>query len=63
MTIELGSIITAMVTPFDADGHVDEPAAVGLLNHLMGHGCDGVVVCGTTGEATTMSTWPSSSLW
>jgi 4-hydroxy-tetrahydrodipicolinate synthase len=43
-----------MVTPFDADGAVDEPAAVRLLQHLFDTGSDGVVVCGTTGEAATL---------
>jgi 4-hydroxy-tetrahydrodipicolinate synthase len=55
MNTELGTILTAMVTPFDANGQVDEGAAVNLLGHLMGHGSDGVVVCGTTGEAATLS--------
>jgi 4-hydroxy-tetrahydrodipicolinate synthase len=54
MTVDLGTIITAVVTPFDADGRVDEAATVALLGHLMDHGCDGVVACGTTGEAATL---------
>jgi 4-hydroxy-tetrahydrodipicolinate synthase len=52
---ELGSILTAMVTPFDAQGSIDEPAAVRLMHHLVDHGCDGLVICGTTGEASTLS--------
>jgi 4-hydroxy-tetrahydrodipicolinate synthase len=52
MSVNLGAILTAMVTPFDADGAVDDAAAVRLLHHLMDNGSDGVVVCGTTGEAT-----------
>jgi 4-hydroxy-tetrahydrodipicolinate synthase len=44
-----------MVTPFDERGHVDEDAAVRLMHHLIEHGSDGLVVCGTTGEAVTMS--------
>jgi 4-hydroxy-tetrahydrodipicolinate synthase len=55
MAVDLGSILTAMVTPFDADGHVDEEAAVRLMHHLVEHGSDGLVLCGTTGEASTMS--------
>jgi 4-hydroxy-tetrahydrodipicolinate synthase len=51
----LGAILTAMVTPFDAEGRVDEEAAVALMNHLVEHGSDGLVVCGTTGEATTLT--------
>jgi 4-hydroxy-tetrahydrodipicolinate synthase len=54
MSVNLGAILTAMVTPFDANGAVDETAAVGLLHHLMDNGSDGVVVCGTTGEAATL---------
>jgi 4-hydroxy-tetrahydrodipicolinate synthase len=51
----LGSILTAMITPFDADFGVDEEAAVALMHHLVAHGSDGLVVCGTTGEASTLS--------
>jgi 4-hydroxy-tetrahydrodipicolinate synthase len=54
MTANLGAILTAMVTPFGADGRLDEEAAVRLMNHLIEHGSDGLVVCGTTGEAATM---------
>jgi 4-hydroxy-tetrahydrodipicolinate synthase len=52
--MELGTILTAMVTPFDADGRVDEEAAVALMHHLVEHGSDGLVICGTTGEASTL---------
>ncbi len=52
--MNLGAILTAMVTPFDAAGRVDEEAGVRLLGHLFANGSDGVVVCGTTGEAATM---------
>jgi 4-hydroxy-tetrahydrodipicolinate synthase len=55
MAVELGAILTAMVTPFDAHGRVDEEAAVALMHHLVEHGSDGLVVCGTTGEASTMT--------
>jgi 4-hydroxy-tetrahydrodipicolinate synthase len=50
----LGTIITAIVTPFHDDGSVDEETFVALLHHLAGHGSDGFVVCGTTGEAATL---------
>jgi 4-hydroxy-tetrahydrodipicolinate synthase len=52
---DLGAILTAMVTPFDARGRVDEEAAINLMHHLADHGSDGLVVCGTTGEATTLT--------
>jgi 4-hydroxy-tetrahydrodipicolinate synthase len=51
----LGAILTAIVTPFDDALRVDEDAFVDLLRHLCAHGSDGVVVCGTTGEAPTLS--------
>jgi 4-hydroxy-tetrahydrodipicolinate synthase len=51
----LGPILTAIVTPFDDDLRVDEEGFVDLLRHLCAHGSDGVVVCGTTGEAPTLS--------
>ncbi len=54
MSVDLGAILTAMVTPFDAQGRVDEDAAVRLMNHLVEHGSDGLVVCGTTGEGSTL---------
>jgi 4-hydroxy-tetrahydrodipicolinate synthase len=54
MSESFGSILTAMVTPFDDRGRVDEDAAVRLMHHLVEHGSDGVVVCGTTGEAATL---------
>ncbi|MFT4048442.1 MAG: 4-hydroxy-tetrahydrodipicolinate synthase [Solirubrobacterales bacterium] len=52
---ELGTVITAIVTPFDAEGAVDEAAFVEILEHLAANGSDGVVVAGTTGEASTMT--------
>lgn len=51
----LGAVLTPMVTPFDRDLRIDEQAAVGLMHHLVAHGCDGVVMCGTTGESPTLS--------
>jgi 4-hydroxy-tetrahydrodipicolinate synthase len=54
MSVNLGSILTAMVTPFDAAGRIDEEAAVRVMYHLAEHGSDGLVVCGTTGEASTL---------
>jgi 4-hydroxy-tetrahydrodipicolinate synthase len=55
MSVNLGAILTAMVTPFDAAGRVDEEEAVRLMHHLAEHGSDGLVMCGTTGEASTLS--------
>src|SRR5215210_581876 len=50
----LGTILTAVVTPFDDALNVDEDAFVALLRHLADHGSDGVVVAGSTGEAATL---------
>jgi 4-hydroxy-tetrahydrodipicolinate synthase len=51
-----GRVLTAMVTPFAADGSVDLEATARVARHLADHGHDGVVVSGTTGEAPTTST-------
>ncbi len=53
--LELGTILTAIVTPFDERSRVDDEAFVALMHHLAEHGSDGFVVAGTTGEAATMS--------
>ena len=49
----LGTLLTAMVTPFAPDGSLDLPAAARLANHLVDSGCDGLVISGTTGESPT----------
>lgn len=49
----LGTLLTAMVTPFGADGSLDTTGAAQLANHLVDAGCDGLVVSGTTGESPT----------
>jgi len=48
-----GRLLTALVTPFAADGSVDLAAAQQLATHLIDQGQDGIVVNGTTGEAPT----------
>ncbi|ONI88440.1 4-hydroxy-tetrahydrodipicolinate synthase [Saccharothrix sp. ALI-22-I] len=48
-----GRVLTAMVTPFDAEGAVDLAKAQQLAEHLVGLGNDGLVVNGTTGESPT----------
>lgn len=52
---DLGTILTAIVTPFDADGSVNEESFVALMRHLADHGSDGLVVAATTGEAATLA--------
>src|SRR4051794_38402711 len=48
-----GTVLTAMATPFTADGDIDLPRAVQLARHLVENGNDGLVLNGTTGEAST----------
>ncbi len=50
-----GTVLTAMVTPFDADGALDLDAAAGLARWLVEHGNDGLVVAGTTGEGPVLT--------
>jgi 4-hydroxy-tetrahydrodipicolinate synthase len=50
-----GRVVTAMVTPFHADGSVNLDLAAGLADHLVANGSDGLVICGTTGESPTLS--------
>src|SRR5687767_31929 len=50
-----GRVITAMATPFDPQGALDLDRARELADHLLAHGSDGLVVCGSTGESPTLS--------
>ncbi len=50
-----GRVLTAMVTPFGAGGGLDLELAARLADHLVCHGSDGLVLCGTTGESPTLS--------
>ena len=50
-----GRVVTAMVTPFKADGSVNLELAAQLADHLVANGSDGLVLCGTTGESPTLS--------
>ncbi len=52
--VEIGGVITAMVTPFTEDGAVDEAAARKLARHLIDNGSHGLVLSGTTGESPTL---------
>jgi 4-hydroxy-tetrahydrodipicolinate synthase len=53
--MDLGTILTAIITPFDAQGRVNEQSFVALMRHLADNGSDGFVVAATTGEASTLS--------
>lgn len=50
-----GRVMTAMVTPFDQSGDVNYAVVEALAAHLVAHGTDTLVVCGTTGESPTLS--------
>jgi len=58
-----GAVITAMVTPFDEEGALDLDVAAELARWLAGHGSDGLVVAGTTGEGSTLSDDEKLDLW
>ncbi len=58
-----GTIITAAVTPFTADGSIDLDAFRSILRHLASNGSDSIVVTGTTGESPTLSDDEKVLLW
>jgi 4-hydroxy-tetrahydrodipicolinate synthase len=58
-----GAVLTAMVTPFDADGALDLDGAAALARWLVDHGSDGLVVAGTTGESPVLSDVEKRDLW
>lgn len=60
---EYGQVITAMVTPFKDDLSVDYDAAQELANFLVENGSEGLVVTGTTGEASTLTMEESLELY
>ncbi|OED33539.1 4-hydroxy-tetrahydrodipicolinate synthase [Planococcus maritimus] len=53
--MNFGQVITAMATPFDANGEIDFQATTNLVEYLINNGSDGIVVAGTTGESPTLS--------
>jgi 4-hydroxy-tetrahydrodipicolinate synthase len=61
--VTLSGILTAMVTPFDADGGLAEEPTAKLVAHLLANGSDGVVLTGTTGEASTLSDDEKERVW
>jgi 4-hydroxy-tetrahydrodipicolinate synthase len=58
-----GSVITAMVTPFDADGRLDVAVAADLARWLVDQGSDGLVLTGTTGESPVLTDDEDVALW
>jgi 4-hydroxy-tetrahydrodipicolinate synthase len=61
--MRIGGILTAMVTPFDPDGRLNEDAAVRLMHHLLENGSDGLVLGGSTGESPTLTDEEKLRLW
>ncbi|HEY1276925.1 MAG TPA: 4-hydroxy-tetrahydrodipicolinate synthase [Thermoleophilaceae bacterium] len=59
----IGGVLTAMVTPFDADGALAEDAAARLIHHLLDNGSDGIVLAGSTGESPTLTDEEKVRLW
>ncbi|SDI27349.1 4-hydroxy-tetrahydrodipicolinate synthase [Natribacillus halophilus] len=53
--MNLGRLVTAMVTPFDDKGEIDFQDLTKLINHLIANGTESIVVSGTTGESPTLS--------
>lgn len=51
-----GKLSTAMVTPFDKNGNIDFQKTSTLIDYLINHGSDSLVITGTTGESPTLST-------
>jgi 4-hydroxy-tetrahydrodipicolinate synthase len=63
MNERLGSILTAMVTPFDDRGELDLDEARRLTRWLVDRGNDGLVVAGSTGEGQTLDAAERVALW
>lgn len=63
MSARFGRLLTAMITPFHKSGEVDYEGAESLASTLIEDGHDGLVICGTTGEAPTLTTEEKLELW
>jgi 4-hydroxy-tetrahydrodipicolinate synthase len=55
VAIPFGTVLTAMITPFDDEWRIDFDRTARLADHLVANGSDGLVVTGTTGESPTLS--------
>lgn len=63
MSGHLGRLLTAMITPFTEQGEIDFEGAASLAKQLVSDGNDGLIICGTTGEAPTLSSEEKVELW
>ena len=61
--MNLGSILTAMITPFDERGNLNAAEAGRIAKWLVDRGNDGLVVAGSTGEGQTLDTQERVELW
>lgn len=61
--MNFGKVLTAMVTPFDQSGAVDFDKTEVLINYLIAHGSDALVIGGTTGESPTLTTEEKTALF
>ncbi|GGF10626.1 4-hydroxy-tetrahydrodipicolinate synthase [Halobacillus andaensis] len=61
--MDFGKVLTAMVTPFDSHGNLDLNKTSALVEYLIEHGTDGLVLAGTTGESPTLTTEEKVALW
>src|SRR3972149_8594602 len=52
--INIGEVITAMVTPFDKDYNLDLDSCGKLIKYLIDEGSEGILLSGSTGEASTL---------
>ncbi|MBT6613662.1 MAG: 4-hydroxy-tetrahydrodipicolinate synthase, partial [Deltaproteobacteria bacterium] len=55
MSFQIKGVYTAIVTPFDVQGNIDEATYRNLIDFQIENGIDGIVPCGTTGESPTLS--------
>jgi 4-hydroxy-tetrahydrodipicolinate synthase len=59
----LGTVLTAMITPFDERGNLDSKEAARIARWLVERGNDGLVIAGTTGEGATLDPSERSELF
>ena len=59
----LGTIVTAMITPFDKRGQLDIAEAKRLAQFLVDRETDGLVLAGSTGEGQTLDKGERAALW
>lgn len=61
--MNFGSMLTAMVTPFDESGNVDYVVLTELIEHLIDTGTEGLVVTGTTGESPVLTAEEAGAIY